>query len=118
MRVLSRARKIPWRRAWRPTPALLPGEAHGQRSLAHCSPGGHREWDTHIARALCLVPKPRTALACLLLSLLPERSRKEKGLPLLPLFCLGPFSGSSLPQVPTSLALSLEAALSPFPGPG
>ena len=26
-------RKIPWRRAWRPTPVLLPGECHGQRSL-------------------------------------------------------------------------------------
>ena len=27
-------RKIPWRRAWQPTPVLLPGESHGQRSLA------------------------------------------------------------------------------------
>ena len=26
--------KIPWRRAWQPTLALLPGESHGQRSLA------------------------------------------------------------------------------------
>jgi len=26
-------RKIPWRRAWQPTP-VLPGESHGQRSLA------------------------------------------------------------------------------------
>ena len=25
--------KIPWRRAWQPTPVLLPGESHGQRSL-------------------------------------------------------------------------------------
>ena len=24
-------RKIPWRRAWQPTPAFLPGESHGQR---------------------------------------------------------------------------------------
>ena len=31
-------RKIPWRRAWQPTPVFLPGEAHGQRSLAGCSP--------------------------------------------------------------------------------
>ena len=23
----------PWRRAWQPTPVLLPGEFHGQRSL-------------------------------------------------------------------------------------
>ena len=26
-------RKTPWRRAWQPTPVLLPGESHGQRSL-------------------------------------------------------------------------------------
>ena len=27
-------RKIPWRRGWQPTPIFLPGESHGQRSLA------------------------------------------------------------------------------------
>ena len=26
--------KISWRRAWQPTPVFLPGEPHGQRSLA------------------------------------------------------------------------------------
>ena len=26
-------RKIPWRKAWRPTPVFLTGESHGQRSL-------------------------------------------------------------------------------------
>ena len=26
-------RKIPWRRAWQPTPVFLPGESHGQSSL-------------------------------------------------------------------------------------
>ena len=25
--------KIPWRRAWVPTPVVLPGKSHGQRSL-------------------------------------------------------------------------------------
>ena len=25
---------VPWRRAWKPTPVSLPGESHGQRSLA------------------------------------------------------------------------------------
>ena len=30
-------RKIPWRRAWQPTLVFLPGESHGQRSLAGCS---------------------------------------------------------------------------------
>ena len=40
------------RREWKPTPVFLPGESHGQRSLAGCSPWGHRasdttEWLTH-----------------------------------------------------------------------
>ena len=26
--------KIPWRKAWQPTPVFLPGEPRGQRSLA------------------------------------------------------------------------------------
>ena len=30
--------KIPWRRAWQPTPVFLPGESQGQRSLAGYSP--------------------------------------------------------------------------------
>ena len=39
-------RKIPWRRAWQPTPVFLPGESHGQRSLVGCSPWGRKELDT------------------------------------------------------------------------
>ena len=38
--------KIPWRRAWQPTPAFRPGESHGRSSLAGYSPWGHRELDT------------------------------------------------------------------------
>ena len=38
--------KISWRRAWLPTPVFLPGESHGQRSLAGYSSWGHRELDT------------------------------------------------------------------------
>ena len=35
--------KIPWRRKWQPTPVFLPGEFHGQRSLAgYSSWGGKR----------------------------------------------------------------------------
>jgi len=33
-----RIRKIPWRRAWQPAPVFMPGESHGQRSLAGYSP--------------------------------------------------------------------------------
>ena len=38
--------KIPWRRARQPTPVFLPGESHGQRSLAGYSPWGHKELNT------------------------------------------------------------------------
>ena len=38
-------RRIPWGRAWQPTPLFLPGESHGQRSLAGYSPWGRKESD-------------------------------------------------------------------------
>ena len=34
------------RRQWHPTPVLLPGKPHGQRSLVGCSPWGREESDT------------------------------------------------------------------------
>ena len=34
-----------WRRQWHPTPVLLPGKSHGQRSLVGCSPWGREELD-------------------------------------------------------------------------
>ena len=36
----------PWRRAWQPTAVFLPGESHGQRSLAGYGPWGRKEADT------------------------------------------------------------------------
>ena len=38
--------KIPWKRAWQPTPIFLLGESHGQRKLAGYSPWGGKEWYT------------------------------------------------------------------------
>ena len=38
IQVRSLGWKIPWRREWHPTPVFLPGEFHGQRSLAGYSP--------------------------------------------------------------------------------
>ena len=38
--------KIPWKRKWQPTPVFLPEKFHGQKSLAHYSPWGLKEWDT------------------------------------------------------------------------
>ena len=40
------AGKIPWRRAGQPTPAFLPGESHGQRSMTGYSPRGRKVSDT------------------------------------------------------------------------
>ena len=35
-------RKIPWKRAWKPTQVFLLGKSHGQRSLVGYSPWGHK----------------------------------------------------------------------------
>ena len=37
---------ISWRAAWQLTPVFLPGESHGQSSLAGYSPCGLKELDT------------------------------------------------------------------------
>ena len=37
--------RFPWVRAWQPIPVLLPGDFHGQRSLAGYSPWGCKESD-------------------------------------------------------------------------
>jgi len=36
---------LPWRRAWQPTQVILPGEFHGQRSLAGYGPWSRKELD-------------------------------------------------------------------------
>ena len=46
------SRYLIWRRRWHPTPVLLPGKSHGQRSLVACSPWsrwvGH-DWVTSLS---------------------------------------------------------------------
>ena len=44
--ILELGRSLEKRMAWQPTPVFLPGEFHGQRSLAGCSPQGYKESDT------------------------------------------------------------------------
>jgi len=56
-------RKIPWRRAWQPTPVFLPGKFHGQRNLADYSPLGHKESDPNEQLALSL-----SHFSCLILN--------------------------------------------------
>ena len=56
--------RIPWRRAWPPAAALLPGESHGQRSLADFCPCSRRESDTteHVSTHLVTDCKGKTLL--------------------------------------------------------
>ena len=54
------------RRQWHPTPVLLPGKSHGQRSLVGYSPWGRQESDTkeythtHTPAMQTLVPRLKT----------------------------------------------------------
>ena len=43
--VQSLCQEDPLEAAWQPTPVLLPGEFHGQRSLVGYSPWGHKDSD-------------------------------------------------------------------------
>ena len=60
----------PWRRKWQPTPVLLPGKSHRQRSLVDYSPWDHKESDTterlhfhfHLRSYLNLILKERMEL--------------------------------------------------------
>ena len=55
--------KIPWRRAWQPTPVFLPGESQGQRSLAGYSSWGHNNnasiVSAHYLWAMCHANRQR-----------------------------------------------------------
>ena len=67
--VQSLVGKIPWRRKWQPTPGLLPGKFHGQRSGTSYSPWNHKESDTTVwlAFIFTLHMKPwSTTLKCLI----------------------------------------------------
>ena len=46
MGLISGSGRSPWRREWQPTPVFLPGEFHGQRSLAGWSPRGSQKSQT------------------------------------------------------------------------
>ena len=54
-RVQALVGKIPWRRKWQPTPVLLPGKSHGQRSLLDYSLWSRRvrhDWATSLSLSL------------------------------------------------------------------
>ena len=43
LRDYPRFRKIPWQRAWQPTPVFLPGGSNRQKSLVGYSPQSRKE---------------------------------------------------------------------------
>ena len=66
--------KIPWRRAWQPTPVFSPVESHGQRNLVGYSPWGRTKSDMtkatqHAPVSLQRERKPKIQL-CMQLCLL------------------------------------------------
>ena len=71
--------KIPWRRVWQLTPVFLPGESHGQRSLAGYSPWGGKKSDTTEGTSACrhtLKPLNHHSVNCFFLLKYPELSFK------------------------------------------
>ena len=72
--------RIPWRKAWQPTPVFLPGESHGQRSLAGCSPWGHKELD--MTELLNTAQQLKTIQICSLRVYVSQGSRHRRVKPL------------------------------------
>ena len=54
--------KIPWKRAWQPTPVFLPEKSQGHRSLVGFSPWGCTESDTTEHRLSRALPSPHSDL--------------------------------------------------------
>ena len=72
------ARKIPWRRTWQPTPVLLPGQSHGQRSLEGYSPyGGKKLKQLSVHTHVLEIPKQLTSTMELLASEFPLSTLKD-----------------------------------------
>ena len=88
----------PWRMEQLPTPVFVPGEFHGQRSLAGYSPRGHKDSDMteQLTRALFIPCSKRSRLFSL-----PERSKHVTNSLLLLLSC---FSCVRLCETPSTAA--------------
>ena len=67
-------RKMPWRRKWKPTPVFLPGEFHGQRSLAGYSP-----WGTESDTTEELTLQTHSPYKKIFNKFIPEKEKKKGG---------------------------------------
>ena len=103
-------RKMPWRRTQQPTPVFLPGDSHGQSSLAGYRPWGHKSWtwlsDFHFLTRIFIQPMPNPITVhernflLILLSLQPP--------PLLSLLFHSETSRNELPKLIVSISLHLS----------
>ena len=60
--------EVTWGRARQPTPVSLPGESHGQRSLAGYGPWGRKEADTtEVTQQACIFNILNTHTECIYL---------------------------------------------------
>ena len=111
----------PWRMEQLPTPVFLPGEFHGQKSLAGYSPRGHKESDMteQLTLELFIPCSKRSRLFSL-----PEWSKHVTSSLLLLLSCFSRVRLCATPQTaahqtPPSLGFSRQEHWSglPFPSP-
>ena len=65
---------MPWRRKWKPTPVFLPGEFHGQRSLACYSP-----WGTESDTTEELTLQKHSPYKKIFNKFIPEKEKKKGG---------------------------------------
>ena len=93
--------KIPWRRKWQPAPVLLPGEFHGQVSLAGCSPG--------VTESQTRASDSTTARQLLLLLLLSRFSRVR--------LCATPLTAARQAPLSTGFCRQEHWSGLPFPSP-
>ena len=56
--------KIPWRRKWQPTPVILPGKSHGQRSLTDYIPWGRKRVGYSLATEQQHSSEPCSRVSC------------------------------------------------------
>ena len=105
------------RRQRQPTPVLLPGKSHGQRSLVGCNPWGHKESDTtewlHFHFSLSCIEKEMATYSSVLAWRIPG-TEEPGGLP-----SMGSHSRTRLKQISSSSSSnqgdSIQPWYTPFP---
>ena len=93
-------KKIPWRKAWQPTPLFLPEKSHEQRRLEGYSPWDHKELDQlsmHTCWASCPICK-----------------QEQHHLPRVPLWALSEFTFAVTPLSRLPGRVNIQPTSDPF----